>query len=180
MVAPRLNDPLTANQLRAVLDYSPHLGVFLWRKREPLRMYDRSWNTRSAGTVAGTPTIQRGYIQILLFGRLYLAHRLAFLWMTGKWPEFEADHRDNDPSNNKWANLRDATSSQGSMNTRRRSDNTSGFKGVWFEKRRNHWVADIEANGRKHHLGSFPTAEAAKAARDEAARRLHGEFARHD
>ena len=180
MVAPRLNDPLTADQLRTLLDYSPELGVFVWRKREPLRMYDRTWNTRYAGKIAGTPTVPKGYIQIMVNGELYLGHRLAYLWMTGKWPEFEIDHHDCNPANNKWDNLRAATSSQGKMNTRLRSDNVSGYKGVRFEKRRNHWIAIIHVNGVRQLLGSFPTAEAAKAARDEAARKLHGAFARHD
>jgi hypothetical protein len=176
MVKPRLDDPLTADQLRAVLDYDPASGVFTWRRRDQLGHYARSWNTRYAGTVAGTP--QHGYVQIMVNGWLYLAHRLAFLWMTGSWPQFEGDHKDGNPTNNRWSNLRDATRNQGVMNTRKRSDNTSGYKGVWFEKRRSHWVAEIEANGTKHYIGAFPTAEIAKAARDKAARRLHGAFAR--
>ena len=62
------------------------------------------------------------------------------------------------------------------MNTRARSDNTSGYKGVSFEKRRHKWVAEIWMNGIKRHIGYFPTAEAAGAAYAEAAKRLHGEF----
>lgn len=97
--------------------------------------------------------------------------------MTGAWPEREVDHRDGDPKNNRWNNLRLATSSQNKMNGVRRSDNTSGYRGVWFEKRRSHWVAEILADGIKRHLGSFPTAEAAAAAYAEAAARIHGKFA---
>ena len=66
------------------------------------------------------------------------------------------------------------------MNTGRRSDNTSGYKGVWHDKRRDQWVADIEANGVRHRLGYFPTPEAAKLARDAAADLLHGNFARNE
>ena len=98
--------------------------------------------------------------------------------MTGNWPVFEGDHKDSNPSNNRWDNLRDATRSQGMMNTRKRRDNTSGHKGAWFDKRRGLWVAEIMINYRKHHLGYFDTSEEAKAARDAAARRLHGEFHR--
>jgi hypothetical protein len=180
MVAPRLDDPLTADQLRALLDYDPKLGSFFWRAREPLRQYDRTWNTRYAGMAAGTPTVPSGYVQILINKRLYLGHRLAYLWMVGEWPEDEVDHIDRDPSNNRWANLRPATSSQGKMNRGMHSNNVSGFKGVHFEKRRSHWIATIYAQGKRHQLGSFPTADLAKAARDEAARRLHGAFARTD
>lgn len=174
----RLDDPLTADQLRAQLDYIPSSGAFIWRRRIVRNQYDKTWNTRYAGTVAGTS--QHGYIQILLFGRLYLGHRLAFLWMTGNWPALEADHEDSNPSNNRWSNLRDATRSQGLMNTRKRSDNTSGYKGVRFEKRRNHWIAEIEAHGRRHYIGAYPTPEAAKLARDAAADLLHGDFARNE
>lgn len=177
MAKPRLDDQLTADQLRALLDYSPELGMFFWRRREPLRQYDKTWNTRYAGSPAGTPTVPKGYIQILVNRRLYLAHRLAFLWMTDKWPQHEIDHRDGDRANNRWKNLRIATSSQNSMNSVRRSDNTSGYRGVVFDRRRNHWVAEILADGSRHYLGSFPTAEAAAAAYAEAAVRIHGKFA---
>ena len=177
MAKPRLDDPLTADQLRALLDYSPKLGMFFWRRREPLRQYDKTWNTRYAGSPAGTPTVPMGYIQILVNRRLYLAHRLAFLWMTGNWPEHEIDHSDGDRANNRWNNLRVATPSQNRMNGVRRSDNTSGYRGVRFEKRRGHWVADIMVDGRKHYLGAFHTAEAAASAYAEAAARLHGKFA---
>jgi len=178
MAKTRLDDPLTADQLRTLLDYNHETGVFRWRRRDQLGHYARTWNTRYAGTVAGTS--QHGYIQIMINGTLYLGHRLAFLWVTGNWPEFEGDHIDGDPANNRWDNLRDATRSQGLMNTRRRSDNTTGYKGVWLDKRRDQWVANIEANGKKHHLGYFPTPEAAKLARDAAADLLHGEFARNE
>ena len=177
MAKPRLNDPLTADQLRAVLDYNPRTGVFTWRRRMPTRQYDKTWNTRYAGTIAGTPTVPRGYVQILVDRRLYLAHRLAHLWITGEWPKHEVDHRDGDPTNNRWNNLRVATSSQNKMNGVRRSDNTSGYRGVWFDKRRELWVAEIRGDGIRRHLGYFPTAEAAAAAYAEAAARLHGKFA---
>ena len=87
----RLNDPLTADQLRTLLNYDPATGVFTWRRQNQLGHYARSWNTRYAGTVAGTS--QHGYVQIMVNGWLYLAHRLAFLWMTGNWPALEADHK---------------------------------------------------------------------------------------
>lgn len=177
MAKPRLDDPLTAEQLRAKLDYIPITGVFFWRHRQ---FAGRSWNTRYAGTVAGalTPT---GYIQILIRTRLYLAHRLAFLWMTGAWPRSpEIDHIDGDRTNNAWSNLREATRGQNAMNYGRRSDNTSGVKGVRWEKRRNHWVVEVMIHGHKHYIGSFATLEEAKAARIEAANRLHGQYARHD
>lgn len=180
MAKPRLDDPLTADQLRSLMDYDPETGRFTWRPREVRSQYDKTWNTRYAGMVAGTLTVPKCYVQIMVLGRLYLAQRLAFLWMTGEWPDPEPDHQDTNPWNNAWANLRQATRSQQLGNTNIRVDNTSGYKGVWFEKRRKHWVAEILKDGKKHHLGSFPTAESAHAAYTEAAKRLHGAFARTD
>lgn len=177
MVKPRLDDPLTAEQLRAVLDYIPATGMFWWRHRPEAR---KEWNTRYAGQPAGSQ-MPVGYIQIMVLSRFYLAHRLAFLWMTGAWPRSEeVDHIDGDHANNAWRNLREVTGSQNKMNLPLRRDNNSGVKGVWWDKRRHVWIADIEAGGRRHRLGHFYAFEDAKAARIEAANRLHGEFARHD
>lgn len=174
MVKPRVDDPLTADQLRAALDYDPQAGLFTWRYRPNAR---REWNTRNAGRVAGSVT-NRGYIQIAVNGWLYHAHRLAWLWMTGAWPPFEIDHIDNDPGNTRWRNLRAATSSQNKMNMRVRCDNNSGLKGVHWNTRRAAWSAEIWVSGRKSNLGLFPTQQLAHAAYCEAATRLHGAFAR--
>lgn len=177
MVKPRLDDPLTAEKLRDLLDYIPAIGVFLWRHRQ---WANKDWNTRYAGKPAGTPTVPKGYVQILVRTRLYLAHRLAFLWMTGRWPAAEIDHADNNPANNAWSNLREASRSQNAMNYRRRTDNTSGYKGVQWEKRRQYWYFVVETNGRREIFPNYATAEEAHAARLQVIRRLHGAFARHD
>jgi hypothetical protein len=174
MVAPRLNDPLTAKQLRAKLDYDLETGRFTWKWR-PLATH--GWNTRYAGTTAGALK-PNGYIQILLQTRLHLAHRLAYLWMTGEWPDGEIDHRDGNRANNAWNNLRPASSSQQRMNATRRADNTSGFKGVCWEPRRGYWYFEIRAGGKRQIFPNYATAEEAHKARTEAARRLHGTFAR--
>jgi hypothetical protein len=122
----------------------------------------------------------KGYVQIMVDGRKYLAHRLAWLWMTGVWPDGEVDHWDTNGANNAWANLRAATRPQQLMNASKRSDNTSGYKGVSFDPRRGTWYARVESNGRKQWIGSFPTPEAAKLARDAAADLFHGDFARNE
>lgn len=88
------------------------------------------------------------------------------------------DHRNGDGLDNQRSNLRVATSSQNSMNRRRRSDNRAGFKGVTWDKHRNHWQALIYAGGKKRHVGYYDTPEAAARGYDAAARELFGEFAR--
>src|SRR5215472_14431161 len=183
MAKPRLDDPLTADQLRALLDYDRKAGKFFWRTRKVFSHHDRTWNTRYAGTLAGHPKAPYGYNHIKINDQQYRAARLAWLWMTGSWPDDEVAHIDTDPTNDRWRNLRVATPSQQKMNRGMRSNNTSGAKGVWYDKRRAagaRWRAEILAYGKKYRLGSFPTLLDAKAARDEAAKRLHGKFARTD
>ena len=88
------------------------------------------------------------------------------------------DHKDSDGLNNQRVNLRICDPSQNSSNAVIRSDNTSGFKGVSWRKNRRKWLAQIQHDHRVIHIGQFSTALEAAIAYDEAARKLHGEFAR--
>jgi hypothetical protein len=174
MADKNLRNSLTAEQLRAALTYDPETGVFTWRRRADMT---NSWNTRWAGKVAGYPS--GGYTVIMIYNVNQRANRLAWLWTTGEWPPGgEVDHIDTDRSNNAWTNLRDSTRQQNSCNGPMRSTNTSGFKGV--TRCGNRWTAYITANYRRTHIGCFGTPEEAHAAYVEAAKRLHGEFARVD
>ena len=96
--------------------------------------------------------------------------------MTGQWPKEEIDHKDTDKNNNKWVNLREATHAENNQNSDVRRDNPLGFKGV--KRQRNRFTARIVAGKNRYYLGSFLTVEEAAKAYDEAALRLHGEFAR--
>lgn len=88
------------------------------------------------------------------------------------------DHVNGDGLDNRRANLRPATHAQNMRNARRRSDNTSGYKGVTWERRRGRWCASIHHDRHRKHLGYFPTAHLAACAYDVAALSLHGEYAR--
>ena len=90
----------------------------------------------------------------------------------------QVDHKDGDRANNRWDNLRLATHTQNQWNTRTRSDNSSGFKGVTRPEGRTKWHAYINENGRRKFLGSYPTAEEANQAAITARQVAHGEFAR--
>ncbi len=107
-------------------------------------------------------------------GKYRAEHKLAWLWMTGGWPTHEIDHIDNDATNNRWCNLRPATREQNTQNARRRSDNTSGYKGVCLHEGR--FAARVQANGKRKFLGYFYTPEEAYAAVCKAAQASHGEF----
>jgi hypothetical protein len=111
-------------------------------------------------------------------GRQYAAHRLAWLHMTGEWPPADIDHANGDPGDNRWNNLRAATRAQNISNGRKRSTNTSGFKGVSWRSAKEKWQAAITVNGLKRFLGYFDDPAEAHAAYVRAAEKYHGEFAR--
>ena len=162
----------TLEYVKSILDYDPKTGIFRW-KHDHQRF--------PAGTEAGSinPNGYR-YICIAVSGKKpkFLAHRLAWFYMTGKWPIDEIDHRDTDNGNNKWDNLREATSSQNKCN--KVPYNKTGYKGVYYHnaKRRCRWGAAICINKKRKSLGMFFTAEAAYAAYCAAVEKYHGEFAR--
>ena len=159
---------ITSERLREVLKYDPETGSFT-RKIDIGR-----WKT---GSRAGTNGNSDGYCQIMIDGRLYQAHRLAWLYMTGECPKAEIDHINCDRADNRIVNLRQADRFGNTRNTKKRNDNTSGFKGVqWHACGK--WRAMIGVNGKKKHLGLFKTKEAAFEAYVAAAKKYHGEFAR--
>jgi len=119
-----------------------------------------------------------GYQRIRIDGHIYRAHRLAFLYMTGKWPSVWLDHEDVNRSNNRWANLRKTTPSFNIANSPRGRGNKSGLKGAYWHKREQKWRAQIGVNRRTIHLGRFDTAEDAHAAYFAAATIHFGKFAR--
>lgn len=159
---------LTHARVREVLDYDPQTGIFRWK----VNMRPRG----KAGAVAGS-NHGNGYREIAINQNRHLAHRLAWFWMTGEWPNGQVDHIDLDRSNNAWGNLREATHAQNVYNSGPRSYNSHGAKGV---TRRSYgkWHARIMHNRKLHILGNFDTKEEAANAYNEAAKRLHGEFAR--
>jgi hypothetical protein len=172
---------LTAERLRELLHYDPETGAFTWRPREVrsgAERTDKSWNSAHAGKEAGCVSKALGYRIIRIDQRDYYAHRLAFLYMKGRWPKGRLDHEDTDRSNNKWKNLRKATHSQNLANRGRCRTNTTGFKGVRFHKQRRRYTAQIVVNYKQHYLGLFDTPEEAHAAYCTAAEKHFGEFAR--
>jgi len=167
-VASDKRSDLTVERLPDYLHFDPDTGVFT-------RLISTSPNAR-AGDVAGW--INKGYLQIRIDGRKYLAHRLAFFYMTGKFPIDQIDHINMDKSDNRWVNLREATNAQNQANIHARITNTSGHKGVSWRPREKKWRACIGRNGHHHHLGYFDNSETATAAYETAAKKHFGEFAR--
>lgn len=154
--------------LRDILHYNPETGEWTWIKGRPGVKVPQ----------AGTLSKRWGYLQIQIDGKIYKAHRLAWVYMTGKWPKGDIDHINRNRADNRWANLREATRSQNNINAGQRKHNTSGLKGAFFRPdKKNRWQAKIGLNGKGVHLGYFLTKEEAHAAYLEAARKHYGEFA---
>lgn len=160
---------ITADRLRHVLHYNPLTGIFT-------RKIQTSHNAL-IGAVAGSLK-SSGYWGIYIDNHHYRAHRLAWLYVTGMWPNDQIDHINLNKSDNRIANLREATSFQNGGNTRAHKTNTSGIKGVYWYHRLSKWHAQIRINGRRNHLGYFDNIEDAAFAYRKAAHEHFGEFAR--
>lgn len=102
---------------------------------------------------------------------------LMHVLIMGTRDGFQIDHKNGNGLDNRRENLRWATSAQNMQNARIRPNKQSGLRGVRRGTRAQKWSAAIRANGTRHHLGSFVTSEEAARVYDEAAKRLHGEFA---
>lgn len=107
-------------------------------------------------------------------GRSLYLHRA----LTQAEKGLEVDHRDGDGLNNRRENLRVGTTSQNQFNSRRPSNNKSGYKGVFWDKRAKKWRAAIKKDRVCRELGFFETPEQAYWAYCEASAELHGEFGR--
>lgn len=131
--------------LKKILSYDEKTGVFTWIiKRQNVVV----------GRVAGHKD-SLGYERITISGKIYLAHRLAWLYVHGHMPEKEIDHINRIRNDNRIANLREATSQLNSLNTGMYKNNTSGSKGVYFNKRAKKWQAQILIDGKREHLGLY-------------------------
>lgn len=157
---------LTAEALRALLRYDADTGKFI-RIAKP-----SAYSATVIGAEAGTQR-KDGYRMITLGGVTYMAHRLAFLYMTGDWPTQQVDHVNGVKNDNRWGNLRDVPASVNKQNMRApKRTNTTGVLGVTHSKR-GRYQATIAINGRNKNLGIFDDTDQAHAAYLMAKRKLH-------
>jgi len=164
--------PCFRDEVMAAYRYEPDSGHFYHRvlagsKKRP---------NGEAGTIL------QGYVMIRVGGRggrVFRAHRLAWLFMTGDFPPkgYEIDHINGERADNRWANLRLVTRSQNNMNVGIKANNQSGCVGVSYQLRRNNWTARIVVHGKVICLGDFVSKSEAIDARKSAERKYFRQYA---
>ena len=158
---------VTQDRLKFLFRYEENTGNFI----RLIKTAKRS----KIGEIAGTQH-NKGYWIIMVDGVIYLAHRLAWLYMTGQWPDDQVDHIDMDRKNNKWSNLREATQTDNQGNKRVRLDSKNKLKGV-FKSGSKFW-SSIRHSGKTTYLGTFDCPAAAHFAYTIAAHERFGPYAR--
>lgn len=140
-----MKNDITQDFLKSIVNYDAETGAFSWVKRR---------GSARAGEIAGTPQ-NKGYIHILINRKPYLAHRLAWLYAFGKWPNDQIDHINGRKSDNRISNLREVCQQDNSRNRKKSKNNVTGVTGVYFHKKLKKFGSQIKVNYRHIHLGYF-------------------------
>lgn len=157
---------LTQAHVKELLHYDPDTGVFTWIKK--LTPLSRILIGSIAGSINGN-----GYRHICIQGKTYKAHRLAWLYVFGKFPNNLLDHINRNRSDNRLRNLREVGYSENNQNHEISKRNTSGITGVYWYKPSQKWCAKISSNNKLKHIGYFATIEEAIAARKAAEKEIY-------
>lgn len=142
---------LTQEELKETLCYCPDTGVFTWVK-------SLKGGKAKEGGIAGIPKKSpsgKAYWYVSIKQRLFFAHRVAVLYMTGIHPVGHVDHINGNGIDNRWENLRVVSPLENSKNLRKASNNTSGHTGVYWSKKDQRWIAQIKINRKVIYLGSY-------------------------
>ena len=158
---------ITQKQLKMLLHYDPKTGVFRWR----VFRCGLAKKGDKAGNLDGT-----GYIIIGVKWKRYYAHRLAWLYMKGKWPRMLLDHKNQIRSDNRIFNLRESNYSQNMMNGGLAKNNTSGIRGMSWCSKMKKWKVTGRLNKKGIHLGYFSSKNKAKEAYRAFMKIQFGEF----
>lgn len=162
------NQEITQDELKSFFEYNKLTGKFT-------RLV--AAGRELSGSVASCIDSD-GYIRIGINGRVYLAHCLAWLYVTGVFPKISVNHLNGIKTDNSFDNLRLASRSEIAANSKISSRNSSGFKGVSFNKTKGKYKACVVKNGKQIHIGYFSTALEAHRERSVIFQRLFGQFAR--
>lgn len=160
---------MTRDYLKTLMHYDPDTGIFT-------RLTAVARNTKvgdEVGTDAG-----KGHLRTGIDGKYYFMHRLAFIYMTGKFPNHSVDHINGDRADNRWCNLRDVPCGENSRNAKRCRNNKSGVTGVTWSAKSLRWRSFIGVSGQIIYLGSFTNKESAISVR-KSAERIYGYHPNH-
>jgi hypothetical protein len=151
----------------ALLSYDPETGILRWK-------VSRQGRGCRAGAEVGSSD-KDGYLNVMLDGKVYKAHRLAHLLMTGHWPERNPEHENRIKSDNRWENIKDLARNQSENmgNQGPHMNNTSGLKGVSWDKQKRKWMSRIRVR-RPIPLGYFTDLRLAGLTYDAAAKLAWG------
>lgn len=161
---------ITQKFLQEQLNYCEKSGIFIWKISKG--------GKAKKGSIAGSFD-SKGYNQIKILGKLYLAHRLAWLYVYGEMPNSDIDHIDRNQKNNSIKNLRLCTHSENHQNINLRSSNKSGHCGVFQVKRNKKWIAYINLNKKRITLGTYDLKEDAIESRKKGKEKYHAFGAQH-
>jgi len=158
---------LTQERLKELFVYNPDTGELIVAK-------NRKGSSKKIGMIAGSIT-KAGYIEIDIDTKRYTVHRLAFLYMNGKFPDNVVDHINGVKDDNRFSNLVECSQADNRQNVIKiKSTNTTGFTGVFVYKDK--YRAKINIDGKQVHLGEFDTKELASEAYQKAKSSLHTHF----
>ena len=155
MMEPSIDD------LRKLLRYEPETGKLFW-KRNSIR--GKAWNSRYADRQAFTANHISGYKWGTVGNRQLLAHRVAWAIHMDEWPT-QVDHINGNRQDNRLENLRAVDQLSNSRNAARKSNNKSGFCGVYWSNHWQRWKAHIGVNYRRLHVATSECIAAAVIAR---------------
>lgn len=155
---------LTQKKLKELFEYNPETGDFVWR----VTRKGRGKKNHVAGTVNSY-----GYRVIMINFKLYPAHRLIFMYMTGRLPKDQIDHINGVRTDHRWINLREVTQQENLKNKKIQKNNKTGINGVYKNKISGRWYTNISVNKRLIYLGSYKCLLDAVAARKRAEKKYH-------
>lgn len=157
------------DKIKNIIRYESETGKFFWLE---------NGDCRKSGKIAGNYNGKNPYSRVMVLGKSYLAHRLAWAMHYGYFPVNQVDHINLDRRDNRICNLREADRFEQGVNRSMLSSNTSGWKGVTYCKAQKKWVARIRVKGSRINLGYFEDIKEAAEEYIFAALHHHGEFVR--
>ena len=159
---------MNINELKSLLSYEPDTGVIRWIAKGKGRI-----KKKEAGTL-----LHSGYAGICIGPKRWQSHRIAWALHYGEWPKDQIDHINGIRTDNRICNLREASNNQNGKNLGLSKANTSGFKGVCFDKQTGKWRAFIKVNFKLINIGRFVNLQDAINARVAAEQQYFGEWNR--